>query len=164
MAAYQNIRASCHCASALHAHVDLVTKNRHRGFDDVHLRHIEEVTRAACADFDFKLVEFNGEYNHVHPLVKFPPKVALPKLANSLKGVSSRLLRQEQNGTGPPLLASTAPVVRLLLRRVDGQRGPLPIDRQYVEQRNRPLRPAARSSAQNRFVTWLKPDARRLFR
>jgi putative transposase len=31
----------------------------------------------------------------VHLLVNFPPKVALSKLVNSLKGVSSRRLRQE---------------------------------------------------------------------
>lgn len=35
-------------------------------------------------------------YNlHVHLLVHYPPKVALSKLVNSLKGVSSRRLRQE---------------------------------------------------------------------
>jgi len=40
-------------------------------------------------------VEFNGEDNHVHLLVSFPPKVSVTKLVNSLKGVSSRRLRQE---------------------------------------------------------------------
>jgi putative transposase len=51
--------------------------------------------RAVCIDFPTELVEFNGENNHVHLLVNFPPKVALAKLVNSLKGVSSRRLRQE---------------------------------------------------------------------
>ncbi len=46
--------------------------------------------RAVCADFETELVEFNAENNHVHLLVNFPPKVALAKLVNSLKGVSSR--------------------------------------------------------------------------
>jgi REP element-mobilizing transposase RayT len=44
-------------------------------------------------DFQCDLVEFNGEDNHVHLLVNFPPKVAVTKLVNSLKGVSSRRLR-----------------------------------------------------------------------
>jgi hypothetical protein len=48
-----------------------------------------------CTDFECDLVEFNGEHNHVHLLVNFPPKVAVTKPANSLKGVSSRRLRQE---------------------------------------------------------------------
>jgi putative transposase len=30
-----------------------------------------------CADFETVLAEFNGESNHVHLLVSFPPKVAL---------------------------------------------------------------------------------------
>ena len=34
--------------------------------------------------------------NHVHPLVEYPPKVAVSNLVNSLKGVSSRLLRKER--------------------------------------------------------------------
>jgi len=33
---------------------------------------------------------------HVHLLVKYPPKVAVSNLVNSLKGVSSRLLRKER--------------------------------------------------------------------
>jgi putative transposase len=44
-------------------------------------------------------VEFNGEANHVHLLVNFPPKVAISKPVNSLKGVSSRRLRL---GVPPP--------------------------------------------------------------
>lgn len=51
--------------------------------------------RDVCADFETELAEFNGEANHVHLLVNFPPKVAVSKLVNSLKGVSSRRMRQE---------------------------------------------------------------------
>ena len=34
--------------------------------------------RAVCADFGCELVEFNGETEHVHLLVTFPPTVAFP--------------------------------------------------------------------------------------
>jgi putative transposase len=51
--------------------------------------------RAVCADFDTELVEFNGDSDHVHLLVHYPPKVAISRLINSLKGVSARRLRQE---------------------------------------------------------------------
>ncbi|GAA1910045.1 hypothetical protein GCM10009716_19890 [Streptomyces sodiiphilus] len=51
--------------------------------------------RPLCEDFEAEPVEFNGENTHVHLLVHFPPKVAVSKLVNSLKGVSSRRLRQE---------------------------------------------------------------------
>ncbi|MEQ4725624.1 IS200/IS605 family transposase, partial [Nonomuraea sp. B19D2] len=42
-----------------------------------------------------ELREFNGEHDHVHLLVHYPPKVAISKLVNSLKGVSSHYLRKE---------------------------------------------------------------------
>ena len=45
-----------------------------------------------CVDFES---EFNGEENHVHLLIEYPPKVTVSKLINSLKGVSSRHLRKE---------------------------------------------------------------------
>ena len=56
---------------------------------------MQEITRAVCADFERELVEFTGEANHVHPLVNHPPKAAVSKLVNSLKGVSSPRLRHE---------------------------------------------------------------------
>jgi putative transposase len=45
--------------------------------------------------FETELVEFNGERDHVHLLVHYPPKVAVSKLVGSRKGVSARRLRQE---------------------------------------------------------------------
>ena len=41
------------------------------------------------------IVEFDGKNDHVHLMVNDPPKISLSKLVNSLKGVSSRYLRQE---------------------------------------------------------------------
>ena len=59
------------------------------------LTRTEAVMREVCADFEAELKQFNGEQDHVHLLVHYPPKVQLSKLVNSLKGVSSRRLRQE---------------------------------------------------------------------
>jgi putative transposase len=95
MAEYGDIRTGRHCVFLLHAHLVFATKYRHQVFADQHLARIEEIMRAVCYDFEVELVEFNGEANHVHLLVNFPPKVALSRLVNSLKGVSSRRLRQE---------------------------------------------------------------------
>jgi putative transposase len=41
-------------------------------------------------------LERASEYDHVHLLVNYPPKIAVARLVNSLKGVSSRLLRQKK--------------------------------------------------------------------
>ena len=38
----------------------------------------------------------DGEGDHVHLLAEYPPKVAVSNLLNSLKDVSSRLLRKER--------------------------------------------------------------------
>ncbi len=45
----------------------------------------ERATRKAWADFGAELAEFNGQDNHVHLLVTYPPKVAVCALVNSLK-------------------------------------------------------------------------------
>ena len=66
--------------------------------NDEMLTRCEEVMRKVCEDFGAELKEFNGERDHVHLLVHYPPKVALASLVNSLKGVSSRRLRGEFNG------------------------------------------------------------------
>jgi putative transposase len=41
-----------------------------------------------------KLREFDGENDHVHLLVGYPPKLAISRLVNSLKLESARLLRK----------------------------------------------------------------------
>ncbi|GAA2777170.1 hypothetical protein GCM10010452_00100 [Crossiella cryophila] len=46
-------------------------------------------------DSETERIECNGENNHVHLLVNFRPNVALAKLIDSRKGVSSRRMRQE---------------------------------------------------------------------
>lgn len=138
MAEYQNIRTGRHCAFALHAHLVFVTKYRHKVFNDAHLTRMEEIMRAVCADFECELVEFNGEMNHVHLLVNFPPKVALSKLVNSLKGVSSRRLRREY----PELVRHYWRAQRLWSGSYfAGSAGgaPLSIVKQYIEQQNRPV-------------------------
>ncbi|WP_285475565.1 IS200/IS605 family transposase, partial [Actinoplanes sp. NBRC 101535] len=75
MVELQGIRTGRHCVFALHVHLVFVTKFRHEVFNDRHLTRMEEIMRDVCADFEAELVEFNGENNHVHLLVNFPPKV-----------------------------------------------------------------------------------------
>lgn len=72
-----------------------VTKYRRGAFTDEILVDCENTMRKVCEDFEVQLVEFNGEDDHVHLLVNFPPTVQLSKLVNSLKGVSSRHLRRQ---------------------------------------------------------------------
>jgi len=78
-----------------HAHMVFVTERRGKVFNIAHLKRLEEICRDVRSDFEAEPQEFNGERNHVHLLVIYPPKVRLSELANSLKGVSSRRLKVE---------------------------------------------------------------------
>jgi putative transposase len=137
VASYDDIRTGRHCVFILHTHLVFVTKFRHKVFGDRHLTRLEEIMRAVCTHFECELVEFNGENNHVHLLVNFPPKVALSKLVNSLKGVSSRRMRHEF----PDLARHYYRANRLWSGSYfAGSLGgaPLTVLHQYIEQQNRP--------------------------
>jgi putative transposase len=75
--------------------VVLVTRYRRGRFDTEMLNRCEQVMAQGATNFEATLVEFNGEEDHVHLLVQYPPKVALSDMVNSLKGVSSRRLWQD---------------------------------------------------------------------
>lgn len=90
----ENVRTGRHCVFVLHAHIVFVTKYRGKVFTSEHLTKMEEIFSNICQMFEAELVEFNGEQDHVHLLIEYPPKMQLTKLINSLKGVSSRKLKQ----------------------------------------------------------------------
>jgi len=54
-----------------------------------------EVCTAVAKKMGFKLVQLNGESDHIHVLIEYPPKLSISQIVNSLKGVSSRMLRQK---------------------------------------------------------------------
>ncbi|MCP5509925.1 MAG: IS200/IS605 family transposase [Chlamydiales bacterium] len=89
-----NIRRGRTCVFLLHTHLVFVTKYRKRVFTKEILKELEKIFHSVCSDFQSTLSEFNGEVDHVHLLVNYPPKVSISKLVNSLKGVSSRLIRK----------------------------------------------------------------------
>lgn len=136
MADDNDYRRGRHCIFALHAHLVFVTKYRHRVFTAAILKDMQTVFEKVCTDFETHLVEFDGEDDHVHFLVHYPPKVALPVLVNSLKEVSSRRLRQRH----PTLTSRYWRGVLWSLSYFDASCGgaPLSITRQYIEQQRTP--------------------------
>ncbi|GAA1204054.1 IS200/IS605 family transposase [Pseudonocardia alaniniphila] len=94
-------------------------------FSERHRTRLEKITRAVCDNLEIELVEFTG-------LVNFPPKVAISKLVNSLKGVSSRRLRHEF-----PDLARHYWRAQRLWSSLSG--APPSILRHYIEQQHHPL-------------------------
>ena len=95
MQSASNYRSGRHCVFALHVHLVFTPKYRRHVFLPVHLDCLREVFSGVATEFDAALVEFNGESDHVHLLLRYPPQVELSRLINSLKGVSSRKLRRQ---------------------------------------------------------------------
>ena len=86
-------RRGRHVVSALHVHLDFVTKYRRGAPGDEMPTCRENAMRKACGDFGASLRKLSGETGHMHLLAHCPPKVPVTALVNSLKGVPARRLR-----------------------------------------------------------------------
>lgn len=84
-----------HAVYDTHIHLVFITKYRREVFTDEMLTRLEEILSSVSDDLGAEIEEFNGESDHVHVIVSLPPALSIAKLVNSLKGVSSRLLRKE---------------------------------------------------------------------
>ena len=76
----------------------LSLKYRRKVFQDWHYQEVRVIFARVCEKAGAQLVEIDGEGDHVHLLVHYPPTVYLPELVNSLKGVSFRLLESQIPG------------------------------------------------------------------
>jgi putative transposase len=81
--------------SDLKCHLVLTTKYRRKVLTDAMLTRLEEIFIALMDKWEGRLVEFNGECDHVHLLLQYTPQTEPSKLINNLKTVSSRYLRKE---------------------------------------------------------------------
>jgi len=136
MAQRNDIRTGRHCFFSLHVHLVFLTKYRSRVLDDDALERLRTIFAKVCADFEAQLLEMDGEDDHVHLLVEYPPKVAVSNLVNSLKGVSSRLLRKERPDLEPRYWQGTLWSPSYLAG--SGGRASIAIIRQYIEQQRTP--------------------------
>jgi putative transposase len=91
-----DLRRGRTCVFLMHVHLVFVTKYRRKVFTKQILNDLKLIFNSVCLDFEAELVEFEGEGDHVHLLINYPPKIAISKLVNSLKGVSSRLIRRKK--------------------------------------------------------------------
>jgi putative transposase len=97
----------------------------------------ERIMRGLCADMGAELREFNGENDHVHLLVHYPPKLPVSTLVNRLKGVSAHYLRKEFTGrVSRHLMHGHLWSPSYFAASCDG--APLAIIKEYIEQQKRP--------------------------
>ena len=137
MANSSDYRTGRHCVFALHVHLVFVSKYRRLVFTKEIGEDLRTIFSDVCQDFEATLEEFDGERDHVHLLITYPPKVAISRLVNSLKGVSSRMIRKKHypsieralwggNLWSPSYFAGSA------------GGAPLSIIREYIEQQDTP--------------------------
>lgn len=129
-------RSGRHCVFQLHAHLVFTPKYRRKVFRREHIAALRAIFARVCESFNVQLSEFNGEADHVHLLVNFPPNVELSKLVNSLKGVSSRLLRKQFPNLSAMYWNNVLWSRSYFAASCGG--APLEIVRQYVEQQKTP--------------------------
>lgn len=94
------IRTGRHCIFNLHVHLVFVTKYQRHVLASEHILALREIFGKICQSFRAELVEMDGEDDHVHLLITYPPTVSLSKLVNSLKGASSRTMRNRFKNLG----------------------------------------------------------------
>ncbi|MGD2179590.1 IS200/IS605 family transposase [Lusitaniella coriacea] len=81
--------------SELKAHLVLCVKYRRNVMSREMLDSLEGIFRRTLEKWEARLIEFNGETDHIHILFQYTPQVDLSKLINNLKTVSSRLAQKE---------------------------------------------------------------------
>ena len=85
-----------HSTSNLHVHLVFVSKYRRKIFTAQILTELKVIFETVCCQLEASLIAFDGEEDHVHLLVLYPPLLAIAELVFRLKGVSSRIIRSRQ--------------------------------------------------------------------
>ncbi len=87
-------RSSRRSVFNLTVHIVFVTKYRRKIIDALMLEELRRVFQSVCLSWDCELIEFNGESDHVHLLVSFPPQKRLSDLVANLKATASKTMGQ----------------------------------------------------------------------
>jgi putative transposase len=120
----------------MHVHLVFVAKYRRSVFDAAAIDTLRGIFARVCTDFESTLAEMDGEHDHVHLLVEYPPKVSVSSPVNNLKGVSSRLLRPERPDIGRRYWKGVLWSPSYFAASCGG--APIAIVRQYIEQQQTP--------------------------
>jgi putative transposase len=97
-----------HCTYSLSYHFVFVTKDRRCCLTAPMLERLKEIIHELVANYG-RVLEMNGECDHIHMVLELNPKASPAGMANMLKTTSSRLLRRDFKETldkayGKPVL------------------------------------------------------------
>ena len=91
----RDYRRGRHVVFRLQAHLVLVTKYRKGPITDRVRELLEAEARSTCERFEVQVLEVDGEADHLHLLIDYPPKVSLSKLVGAIKTNTSRSVRAQ---------------------------------------------------------------------
>ena len=123
-----------HCVYAHHYHLGSLHQVSAEVIDAEMLNRTKKIADLRCRGWGGRLIEFDGEADHVHLLIALPPNLDLSGFVNNLKTTSSRLIRKE----------FAAKLARVYWKKpvfwsrsyciISCGRAPLSILKQYIEQ------------------------------
>ena len=128
----QDFRRERHSLSRLTVHLVCVTKYRREVFDAAALEWLQGHFAKVCETMGCALLACDGEADHLHAMIEYPPKVSISALVNALKGTSSRLLRKERPDIARRYSDSVLWSPSYFAASTGG--APLDVVRRYVEQ------------------------------
>lgn len=91
----KSYKSDWHCVFQLKYHLVLVIKYRKSCLNFKILTRLEQICREQCKGWTIELIEFSGEQDHIHLLLDMHPNMMPSRFINSLKTVTSRLIRKE---------------------------------------------------------------------
>lgn len=129
-----NLRKERHSISSLKVHLVCVAKYRRAIFTSQSLAVIEKSFNEVAKKMDFQILEFNGESDHIHALIEYPPKLSISQIVNALKGVSSR--RYGQAGHPKPYGKDALWSPSYFVSSVGG--APIEVLKRYIREQEKP--------------------------
>ncbi len=116
----------------------LVTKYRKKCLTKAILKRCKEICNEQCDLWSIQCLEFGGEVDHVHLLIEMHPNIMPSKFINSLKTVTSRLLRKEfsahfEKYYWKPVLWTRAYCL------ISAGGAPLSVLKEYIQKQNTPV-------------------------
>jgi len=127
-------RKERHSVSDLKLHLVCVSKYRRAVFTSENLELIEKSFKEVAKKMNFQILEFNGESDHIHALIEYPPKLSISAIVNALKGVSSR--RYGQAGYPKPYGKDALWSPSYFVSSVGG--APLEVLKRYIREQEKP--------------------------
>ena len=128
------LRKERHSVTDLKIHLVCVTKYRRPVLTSESLALIEKSFKEVAAKMDFQIQEFNGEADHIHSIIEFPPKLSISQIVNALKGVSSR--RYGQAGYPKPYGKDALWSPSYFASSIGG--APLEVLKKYIQDQEKP--------------------------